>query len=252
MSKPSLLYYSQLFPAVLQEDGKRVANQIMVCFRYVNPTLNFASCKLLDVGSSNGRTTIYLSSFVRKAVGIDVDKSAIKMGKRRYRSKRLQLSVFDGKTLPFSDQTFDLVIFRLVYWYVDNQEILVSEIFRVLKSGGLCYFEGHNRLFPLDADYKLPFLPLLPPTWAKVYVKLFGNKPYSKRLHLTFWQLMRLFSSFQITQLTPNIIKNPTAFHFEKLYRLAWIGKVFPLWFLRFLEPLSYNIIWVLRKPYDN
>ena len=248
MSKPSL-YYSQLFPPVLQEDGKRVANQIMACFRYVDPKFNFVSSKLLDVGSSNGRTTIRLLPFVQKAIGVDVDKFAIEMGTQLYRSKRLQLSVFDGRTLPYPEQTFDLVIFRLAYWYAEDQKKLVSEIFRVLKKGGLVYFEGHNKLFPLDADYKLLFLPYFPPNLAKIYIKLFTNKPYSIRKYRTYWEMKKLFSSFQITRLTPNIIKNPKAFQFKNLYHLAWIGKVFPLWLLRFLEPFSYNIIWVLRKP---
>ncbi|MBI2039472.1 class I SAM-dependent methyltransferase [Candidatus Microgenomates bacterium] len=249
MGKHSSLYYSQLFPPVLAENGKRVANQIMACLRFVAPKHNFAPCKLLDVGSSNGRTTVFLSSFVRKAIGVDVDESAISWGKKNYHNKKLRLYVFDGKSIHYPDQTFDLVIFRLSYWYAEDQEKLVSEIFRVLKKGGLVFFEGHNKLYPFDTDYKLPFLPYLPSSWAKLYINMFSNKPYFARRYKTYWGLKQLFSSFQITPLTPNIIKNPKAFQFKKLYNLAWIGKVFPLWLLRFLEPLSYDLIWVLRKP---
>ena len=248
MVKIASTFYSDTHPKVLTVDGKRVARQILTCFKNVQPNLKLASCKLLDVGSSNGSVTYYLSNHVREAIGIDPDKLAISDGIKRYHKNNLKLTVFDGKQIPSSDNFFDLVVFRRVYGSTDEPETLVKEMHRVLKLGGLCYFEGHNKLFFLETDYKLPFLPFLSKNLAIQYVRLFGYKNYYMGKYQTYWGLKKIFSRLQTNHLTSLIIKNPQRFKFTRLYKIGSLTKFIPLSTLKLLEPFYPDFIWVLKK----
>jgi SAM-dependent methyltransferase len=50
--------------------------------------------------------------------------------------------VCDANTLPFADQTFDGVIIQAVLFYLSDYARCISEMFRVLKPGGILYSES--------------------------------------------------------------------------------------------------------------
>ena len=249
MTKIANTYYSKAHPKVLSLDGARVAKQIIACFKNVDPSINLKSATLLDVGSSNGAITHYIADFVKNADGIDTDKPAIDDGHIRYLRKNLQLNIFDGRNIPYPNSSFDLIIFRRTYGSAQYPQKLTDEIFRVLKDEGLVYFEGHNKLFAWESDYKIPFLTLFAPSLVKNLVKLLGHKNYYIGRYKTYWELKKLFHGFQIFNLTPKIIKNPKNFKFTNLYKLNIITNFIPLFILKLLEPLLFpDFIWVLKK----
>lgn len=248
MAELANTYYSKAHPKVFKVDGKRVTLQIISCFKHVLQKNDLSSYRLLDVGSSSGAITYYLANYVKKAFGIDPDAPAIIDGVKRFKKKNLKLSVFDGQKIPYPESFFDLVVFRRVYGSTDKPETLVKEMYRVLKPGGLCYFEGHNKLFFFETDYKLPFLPLLPPALAKHYVRIFGQKKFYLGSYMTYWELKRLFSKFSIDFLTAEILKNPQKFKFTRLYSLNRLLKFVPLPLLKTMEPFYPDFIWILRK----
>lgn len=47
---------------------------------------------------------------------------------------------YDGKNIPFPDQTFNIIICTQVLEHADDPEILVAECSRVLKTGGKIFF----------------------------------------------------------------------------------------------------------------
>lgn len=49
--------------------------------------------------------------------------------------------VFDAHNIPYQDNTFDLVVIQAVLEHVVSPEIVVNEIYRTLKDGGLVYSE---------------------------------------------------------------------------------------------------------------
>ncbi len=68
-------------------------------------------------------------------VGIDVKDSRIDEAGKPGIYKRLV--IYDGKKLPFSDNTFSTVISNCVLEHIPNLELTLKEIQRVLKPGGL-------------------------------------------------------------------------------------------------------------------
>ncbi len=97
--------------------------------------------KILDVGCGYGRTLneLYKHGF-KNLKGIDYSQGMINKGLRLY--PYLNILKNDGEKIPFPDNEFDSVILIgvLTSNYKDEeQENLISEIFRVLKNNGILY-----------------------------------------------------------------------------------------------------------------
>lgn len=87
----------------------------------------------LDVGCADGRFAIELSSYAKKITAIDFSPVMIETAKKAANSLNVEFIVADAKRLPFSDNTFDLVISRR--GPVSQPEFL-EEAIRVTRSGG--------------------------------------------------------------------------------------------------------------------
>jgi SAM-dependent methyltransferase len=113
------------------------------------------SLTLLDVGSSTELITNYLAMY---------------FGKATHQKDNLEFFHADSLKSGLPEDYFDAVICAQVYEHVPNAAILMDEIYRVLKSGGVCYFAAGNRLNIIEPHDHLPFLSLLPHPLAHAYV----------------------------------------------------------------------------------
>lgn len=97
--------------------------------------------KILDVGCGYGRTLSELhNNGFANLTGVDFSEKMIKRGLNLY--PYLKLIKNNGKTLPFLDDEFDAVILIGVLtsnFQNKEQENLIREISRVLKSNGKLY-----------------------------------------------------------------------------------------------------------------
>lgn len=104
---------------------------------------------VLDVGSASGWFLSELALRYPKAsyAGVDVYKKAIDYGKKRY--KNLQLICSDAHSLPFPNESFDVVICAEVLEHVKSPEKVLREIKRVLTKDGTAIIEmdSGNLLF---------------------------------------------------------------------------------------------------------
>lgn len=99
--------------------------------------------KILDVGCGPGANIWYLAKEKFDAYGIDASKTAIDLANKRLIEDNLsaKLIVGDIINLPYSEFYFDAVIdVECIYSNdLDNSRRILSEVNRVLKSGGLFY-----------------------------------------------------------------------------------------------------------------
>lgn len=104
--------------------------------------------KILDAGCGEGRNTVYFVNQGYQIFGIDPDELAIQYC--RFQSKSLK-SEYDAhrfqvgrlEEIPFHAEAFDVVICSAVLHFaknVDNFRQMISEIYRVLKPGGIFWF----------------------------------------------------------------------------------------------------------------
>jgi len=92
--------------------------------------------RLLDAGCHDGETTAAFRLRAGAAVGIDLDRAAIRAGSRRFPA--VQLLVASGDALPFANNAFDCVVFSEVLEHVptEAEERCIRELHRVCRPGG--------------------------------------------------------------------------------------------------------------------
>lgn len=202
----------------------------------------------LDIGGSAGYIAKILSPYIKKVYVIDIDKQALKFGETYNSSKNIIYKVGDAMKLKFKDKSIDIVICNQVYEHVSNHNLLIKEIYRVLKNYGICYFSGNNRFIFIEPHYKLPILSWFPKRIANLYLKTFrGINPYYEN-HLSYYGLKKLLKPFAINDYTISVIKNP-----EKFYALDLIGNKsiltkFPNFLFNIIKPLFPGFIFILSK----
>ncbi|MCB1498909.1 MAG: class I SAM-dependent methyltransferase [Bauldia sp.] len=104
------------------------------------------SLKILDIGCGSGRSTRMLHGMGADLVGVDISRHLIEVA--RALAPTIEYHVADAQSLPFPDSVFDAVLFSfngLDYVYPKaNRDRAVTEVRRVLKSGGRFIVSHHN------------------------------------------------------------------------------------------------------------
>ena len=90
---------------------------------------------VLDYGCGTGNITRFINSLGHHAVGLDIAFELLALNE-----DDSNLFCYDGKSIPFGDNSFDAVTCYVVLNYIvdkDYFESMLSEINRVLKPGGV-------------------------------------------------------------------------------------------------------------------
>lgn len=242
-------YLSVAVPQTLISfDRKRIAQQILALFKFQSRSIRLKTSRVLDVGSSSGEVSSHLVG-MKKIICLDIDQNALKLGRKKFAHlKNLSFLKFDGVNIPYPDNSFDLIILRRVIECAQKPQLLIDEVFRVLKPQGLIYFESHNIIWP---DPNWDFWVFVPSKIKKFFINLAGKKAYYIANYRNYWQLKKIFSKFDLSLQTAHILKNPKQFKFEKLYKLNEITKFIPLTILKLSEPVYPAFIWILKKPFS-
>ena len=96
---------------------------------------------VLDFGFGTGANLIHMVESGCKVSGVEVSESAIQIVNKKINDKKLsaELKMIHNSTIPYEDNSFDLVVAWqvLVYNDLDSFKSTMKEISRVLKPGGL-------------------------------------------------------------------------------------------------------------------
>ena len=199
----------------------------------------------LDLGCSNGLVTEALEPLARVVAGLDIDRPAL-YASPSLRLPNIALIHGDAMALPFLSETVDLIVCAQVYEHVPDDVQLVREMERVLKPGGIIFFSGPNRLFPIEPHYGLPLLHWLPRRAADAWVRVTGKGTHYYERSRTTRGLRRLLYAFIIRDITPE------AMRFEWTRREGLVATILsrvPIWFWRLTASLVPNVNWMLVKP---
>jgi len=95
---------------------------------------------ILDLGCGTGAQTLILCrKGFRRVYGLDISKGLLKIAKiktRKFDNAPFLINA-DAATLPFKDETFDLLVcFYNVLNHVLRYDFAIKEMYRVLKKGG--------------------------------------------------------------------------------------------------------------------
>lgn len=209
----------------------------------------FEKSVCLDIGCSSGVQTCELAPLFAHIFGIDFDDIVLSKHDRMEGCPAGFLQG-DAMFLPFRSASVDVLICAQVYEHVPDDVHLVEEMARVLRPGGIIFFSGPNKLFPIEPHYYLPFLHWLPGALADAYLRLFrlGNHYYERSR--TIWGLRRLFRGFEIRDATLQVLAMSGALAGKGFTASLLSGIPRPVW--AWLLPLFPNFNWILRKPEGN
>ena len=170
----------QIADAMLQPEAGTVLNQIAQ-FWPIPPT-----AKILDVGSGVGGFVVGCRQLGYQGFGVEPDRigagarlTAIQIAASRVSSNVFASAV--GEALPFPDRTFDLVTLNQVVEHVPDQLAVLREAVRVLRPGGALYVACPNYLRFYESHYKVLWLPLMPKSLGRLYLRLRGRNPVMLR-----------------------------------------------------------------------
>lgn len=234
---------------MFNHEGRRRKAETMVRVLAKQLGEPLSSLSVLNVGGSAGIIDEYLSRYFSNVTGIDIDEKAIDYAKKMFRKDGLTFEVGDALDTHFSSECFDVVICSQVYEHVADANVLMDEIFRILKPGGVVYFAAGNRLMFNEPHYNLPLLSVLPHYLADFYVRAAGKGDHYYEKHLTYWGLIDLVKKFKLVDYTRDILAEPERYGAEYMVKPGSLKFKISNFIAKYMIWLVPGYIWVLVKP---
>lgn len=159
---------------------------------------NLRSARVLEVGSGLGNTLCMLLKRGVDAVGIEPGREwaaiiSARLSEQELSSDRINVGI--GEKLPFESGSFDFVLSQQVLEHVNDPNLVVSEMARVLRSGGKVYLTVPNYFSFSENHYRIFWLPGMPARLGAMYIKARGRDPNFYRHHInniTYWKMNRI------------------------------------------------------------
>jgi SAM-dependent methyltransferase len=190
------------------------------------------SLKILDLGSGNGKNSIFLAKKGYKVSGLEFSKNAIKLSKILEKKNKEEIKVSGGEVsffeksigekFNFSNENFDIILDITSSNSLNEKErkICLEESFRVLKKEGVFFARGllkdgdKNAKFLLKSfpaeeknTYKIPEFNLTEKVFEKkeleeMYGKYFNILKFENETHYTTYRNKKYKRNFWILYLT--------------------------------------------------
>lgn len=124
---------------------------------------------ILDIATGTGDLAINLAETnADEIIGLDISDGMLEVGRKKiatqHLSDKIKMINGDSEALPFENDTFDAITVAFGVRNFENLEKGLSEIFRVLKSGGIFVILETSvpTKFPYKQGYKFYSTTLLP------------------------------------------------------------------------------------------
>lgn len=231
-----------------RQSRERKAKTILAVFRdYFK--MDLKSFSLLDVGCSAGFISNYLADHFGQVIGIDIDGPAIDFAKNNFKKDNLRFAKADCQKIEFAEHTFEAVLCTHIYEHVPDAQLLMAEIYRVLKKKGVCYFAAGNRFRFMEPHHNLPFLSAVPRPLAHAYIRITGRSKFYSEKHLSFWGLRKLIRPFDLIDYTRPIIEKPASFGIDYMIQPNSNKAKLAKFISKYAYWLCPTYIWLLRRP---
>ncbi len=102
--------------------------------------------KVLDIACGEGYGVNLMSNYANHVTGIDIDKKVIRKANQKYTNKNIKFIEGSILNIPSPNNSFDIVICFETLEHVEEHELLISEIKRVLKHDGLLIISTPDKI----------------------------------------------------------------------------------------------------------
>ena len=196
---------------------------------------NITNKRILDCGAGSGKFTRELLNKSAEVFACDMDKSKFNL--------KIPFKYGDfNKKIPFKEKYFDKIICIEVIEHLENISNFISEVNRVLKTGGefiLTTPNIHNIKSKLQFLFKTDF------HWFNK--EEFGKKG-SKHIHPVYWREIIFLlekGGFTIKKISSNRYRNYTIYPKEGFS----IFKKSVIFFLNSLADFIYRLVFLFSSP---
>ena len=100
---------------------------------------------VLDIACGEGYGSALLAKRARSVVGVDIDKAAVDHAQRKYGGDRARFLVGQCTAIPLPDASVDMVVSFETIEHIREHDVFLSEVRRVLRSGGLVVISTPER-----------------------------------------------------------------------------------------------------------
>jgi ubiquinone/menaquinone biosynthesis C-methylase UbiE len=158
--------------------------------------------RIVDLGCGTGLILRRLEErFSKKIIGVEIDSSCLKT--------KEGIVVANLESLPFTGGSFDFAVCNHVFEHITDKGKFLSEVRRILRTGGSMYFTAGNKFQFLEPHYRLPFLSWLPKDLADRYLRSSGRgREYRGIRYVDYWTLKRMAeeAGFEVEDLTREVM----------------------------------------------
>lgn len=151
-----------------EKPSHNLSGRLLASMRFVD-NIDVVNRSILDIGCGYGWCELnFLERGARKIVGVEISEEDLDTIRKNITDSRLDLQVSSATSLHFDSNSFDTVVSWEVIEHIPrgSEEIMFSEVSRVLKPGGVFYMSTPRQSF---------FSNLLDPAWW-----LAGHRHYSQ------------------------------------------------------------------------
>ena len=133
---------------------------------------------ILDYGCGTGiLNLLLLLKGYQNVHGVDIVRKFNKKILQKFNFNKASFNLIrDNEKLPYEDETFDIIISSQVLEHVGNIDHYYSEAARLLKPGGVCFFNFPHRLKPYDSHSRCWFIHYFPKTIRRVLWGMFARQ----------------------------------------------------------------------------
>lgn len=202
----------------------------------------------MNIGCGIGGISFHLAPVFKSVCGVDPEPW---QRWQEFVAQRPNLSFREESidALSLADASVDVVICNQVYEHVPSPHTLVTQIHRILKPGGICYFAWPNLLYPIEPHVFWPFVHWIPRRWALAIIGVFSPDKVKvlDAYSTTYWRLKYWLRDFLCLDAVPPLIRHKAnAESSGKIWRLfrpisAGVLKLFAF--------LSLGFVFILAKP---
>ncbi|WP_295181159.1 bifunctional demethylmenaquinone methyltransferase/2-methoxy-6-polyprenyl-1,4-benzoquinol methylase UbiE [uncultured Christiangramia sp.] len=132
---------------------------------------------ILDIATGTGDLAIQMANTgASRIVGLDLSDGMLSVGRKKIAAKKLDVGIEmiqgDSENLPFEADSFDAITVAFGVRNFENLELGLSEIFRVLKPGGIFVVLETSvpTRFPFKQGYKI-YSSMILPAIGKLFSK---------------------------------------------------------------------------------
>lgn len=162
--------------------------------RIVNHYMQLDKARVLVIGSFLGTEAIAYALCGASVVAIDLDEAALALSSElaEKHGTHIEVHCIDGADTGFPDESFDYISCDQVLEHLprERQPVMLKEIWRLCKPGGLFWIDTPNQLSYKDNhDTGLPFIHWLPRSIKVPVARMLGRSVPSEESGFGFKQV---------------------------------------------------------------